>query len=113
MEKEIGWVNNVMYTFKHFLEQRLWTEAGAPPPPPPGGGGMPPPPPGGGLGAPGAMPPPPPGGGMPPMGGGMPPPMGGGMGAPPAPGGGEAANKLKAFNVWDVLERVLGGGQQK
>jgi hypothetical protein len=40
--------------------------------------------------------------------------MGGGMGAPPmggAPGagGGQALQKLKAYNVWDALEKVLGG----
>lgn len=49
------------------------------------------------------------------MGGGMgmgAPPMGGGM--PGAPTGGTAPQKLKAYNVWDVLERVLSGdGQEK
>jgi hypothetical protein len=43
-------------------------------------------------------------GGMPP-GGGM-----GGMPGAPAPGGGTPAEKLKATNVWDVLETLLGGG---
>jgi hypothetical protein len=94
-----------MKTFKNFLESKFFLEVGEPPAP------------GGGIGAPGALPPggPPMGGGMgapPPMGGGMgggmPPPMGGGMGAPPGGGAGEAPNKLKAYNVWDVLERVLG-----
>jgi len=96
-----------MNTFKKFLEFKL-NEA-APPPPPPGGAG--------GISGPGALPPAggaPPMGGMPPMGGGM------GMGAPPmggmpgAPAGGTAPQKLKAYNVWDVLERVLSGdGQEK
>jgi len=49
----------------------------------------------------------PPGGGMPPMGGGMP------GGAPP--GGQQGPMKLKSTNVWDVLEKILGGhsGPQK
>lgn len=101
-----------MKTFKRFIENRLVEAA------PPG-------PAGGGIGGPGALPPPGPGGGMPPppMGGGMgvpPPPMGmgGGLGmppAPPAPGAapGGTPDKLKAYNVWDVLERVLGGQPQK
>lgn len=42
--------------------------------------------------------------------GGM-PPMGGMPGAPG--GGGSAPNKLKAYNVWDVLERVLSGDGQE
>ncbi len=54
------------------------------------------------------------GGAPPPMGGGLGgmggPPMGGGMGAPPG-GGGQAPMKLKATNVWDVLEKYLGGEQ--
>jgi hypothetical protein len=33
------------------------------------------------------------------------PPMGGGMGGPP--GASSPSTKLKAYNVWDVLERVL------
>lgn len=104
-EKELLSVNTEMNTFKQFLDQRFLLEVG-----PPAGGAMPPPPPGGGgLGAPGAlpggppmgMPPPPMGGGMGGMGG---PPMGGG--APP--GQQQGANKLKAYNVWDILEKVLG-----
>jgi hypothetical protein len=92
----------MMNTFKNFLEAKL-NEADAPPP-------------GGGIGSPGALPP----GGPPPMGGmggpplmpmSGPPPMGGmGMGGPPmggAPAGGSAPIKLKAYNVWDVIERVL------
>jgi hypothetical protein len=45
--------------------------------------------------------------------------MGGGMGAPPpmpgVPGaaGGQAPQKLKAYNVWDALEKVLGGEDKK
>jgi hypothetical protein len=96
-----------MKTFRQFLVEV------APPAPP---GGLPPS--GGGLGMPGTLPG---GGGMgpppAPMGGGGlgPMPMGGGMGPPPAPMGGMGAGapgqsgstKLKAYNVWDVLERVL------
>jgi hypothetical protein len=100
-----------MFTFKEFIEQKVLIEVG----PPPGGMAPPPPPPGGGgLGMPGALPgggapPPPPGGlgGAPPMGGmGGAPPMGG-----PPQGGNQAPTKLKAYNVWDVLEKVLGIGQ--
>lgn len=95
-----------MNTFKKFLEFKLNEDApGAPPA-------------AGGISGPGALPPAggaPPMGGMPPMGGGMgmgAPPMGGGM--PGAPAGGTAPQKLKAYNVWDVLERVLSGdGQEK
>ena len=87
-------------TFSNFLD--LKEAAPAP-------SGTMPPPTGGGISGPGALPP----------GGGMPPPMGGplgGMGGPPmggpmggSPQGGQTApNKLKAYNVWDVLERVLG-----
>ena len=39
----------------------------------------------------------------------MMPPMGGMPGAAPPGGGGQAPEKLKAYNVWDVLERVLSG----
>ena len=97
-------LHKVMNTFNKFLETKLFSEVGPAPAPAPGGAG--------GIGAPGALPPaggaPPMGGGMPPMGGGMggAPPMGGMPGAPG--GGGQAPNKLKAYNVWDVLERVLG-----
>ncbi len=103
-----------MKTFQRFLESKLITEVDAPPP---GGlapgGPTPPPPPGGDpmggspLGAPpmGGMPPPPP------MGGGM-SPLGGPMGTPTgAPTGQSAPTKLKAFNVWDVLERLLGSDE--
>lgn len=100
-----------MNTFKKFLEFKLHEDA-PPPPPPPGGDG--------GIGGPGALPPggaPPMGGGMPPMGGGM-PPMGGGMppmggGMPGSPSSGTASEKLKAYNVWDVLEKVLSGDGQE
>lgn len=101
-----------MNTFKKFLEFKLHEDT---PPPAPGGGGISGPgalPPAGGMGGP-------PTGGMPPMGGGMGgmggPPMGGPMGGMPgAPTGGTAPEKLKAYNVWDVLERVLSGdGQEK
>jgi len=94
-----------MNTFKNFLESKLLTEVG--PAAPPAGGG--------GIAAPGALPP---AGGAPPMGGGA-PPMGAMGGAPPmggmpgAPAGGSAPNKLKAYNVWDVLERVLSGDGQE
>ena len=94
-----------MNTFKKFLETKLHEAAPPAAPPPPGGGG---------IGGPGALPP---AGGAPPM--GM-TPMGGGMGAPPmgggmpgAPTGGTAPQKLKAYNVWDVLERVLSGDGQE
>ena len=92
-----------MNTFKRFLENKMYSEVA-------------PPAPSGGVGAPGALPggstPPPPmpmGGGMPPM-----PPMGGGgmggMGMPPTPGAAPSGTpeQLKATNVWDVLEKVLG-----
>lgn len=95
-----------MKTFLHFLiEQDV--------PPPTGGGGMTDL---GGLSTAGSMPggtPPPMGG----LGGGMPPPsMGGlgGLGGPTGMGGPTAgatsaaqSNKLKAYNVWDALEKVL------
>jgi len=55
------------------------------------------------------------GGAPPPMGGGLGgmggPPMGGGMGAPPGGAGGQQPMKLKATNVWDVLEKYLGAEQ--
>lgn len=92
-----------MRSFRTFLDNKLITEAdgpGAPPGGPPGGG-----PPGGGPG--GAPPLPMPGGGGGPPGG-----MGGGLGGMggPAPGGGGAqtpAKKLKAYNVWDAIEKVV------
>ena len=92
-----------MNTFVKFLETKLFSEVDAP--------GAP----AGGISAPGALPGGPMGaGGAPPMGGGMGMPMGGGMppmgGMPGAsPPGGQAPEKLKAYNVWDVLERVLSG----
>lgn len=93
-----------MKTFQQYIE--LLTEQ-APPAP---GGAAPPPAPGGGIGVPGALPP---AGGLgvpPPMGGGLGGGLGMGMGAPPmgVPGAGTAPQKLKAYNVWDVLEKVLG-----
>jgi hypothetical protein len=93
-----------MNTFKNFLNSKLNEDA----------------PPAGGISGPGALPPsgaPPMGGmGAPPMGGMGAPPMGG-MGAPPmggmgGPTGGTAPQKLKAYNVWDVLERVLSDDNQ-
>ena len=96
--------SNVIYSFQDFLLSKLLSEA-APLGPP----GAPPSAPAGGLGTPGALPggggPPP----MPPLGGlGPPPGMPPGMGGPPAGGGNTPPEKLKAYNVWDVLERVLG-----
>ena len=73
-----------MNSFTTFLENKILLEdaIGAPPGSPPPMGGMPPPP----------------------MGGGM----GGGMGGPPMGGNPvPATQKLKAYNVWDVLERIL------
>lgn len=97
-----------MNTFNKFIEFKLHEDAPMPPSSPAGGGG---------ISAPGALPPgggaAPPMGGMPPMGGGMGmggPPMGGMPGAPTA---GTAPQKLKAYNVWDVLERVLSGDGQE
>ena len=79
--------------FQKFLDSKLNEVApGGPPSAPLGGGG---------IGGPGSLPP----------GGGAPPPMGGGMPGAPGGGGGTAPNKLKAYNVWDVLERVLSDGQ--
>jgi hypothetical protein len=98
-----------MDTFHKFLENRLLLEAdpmGAPAGGPPGGGG---------VSGPGALP-----GGA----GGMPPPMGGGLGGAggglgglgglggpggPPPGGAPQTTpeKLKSYNVWDVLEKIL------
>jgi len=50
------------------------------------------------------------------MGGGAPPPLpspmgGGGMGGPPpgAPGGSQTSKKLKAYSVWDTLEKLVKG----
>lgn len=92
-----------MKTFYRFIENRFDEAA-----PPPTGAPT-------GIGGPGNMPPPMGSGGLPPSGGMVAPPMGGlggGMGMPPmppAPGTtpSVAPNKLKAYNVWDVLERVL------
>jgi len=105
-----------MNTFKSFLKNKVFLEqddpmgdpGGAPPMGGPDlGGGMPPM--GGGappMGGPDL------GGGMPPMGGGAPP-----MGGPDlgSPGGfssgstaaGKAPMKIKASNIWDVLEDIL------
>ena len=81
----------MMNTFKKFVESKALREQGESPPPsaPPSGGG-------GGIGGPASMPM-----GSPLGGGGM----GGGMGGPP--GASSPSTKLKAYNVWDVLERVL------
>lgn len=83
-----------MKTFVEFLE------IAAPP-----SNNMPPP----GISGPGTLPPGPPMGGMPPapMGGGLGMPMGGG-GMPQNPAAQTAPHKLKAYNVWDVLEKILG-----
>lgn len=92
------------------MKEQVFREADMPPA---GGAGLPPtgspapaPPMGGGLG-----------GGMPPMGGDpMSMPMGGGgglgamppMGGMPPAGAAPAANsKLKSYNVWDTLEKIL------
>lgn len=97
-----------MNSFNQFLDNKILLED-APPsiPPPTGSPGMSPGSPiGGGLGMP------------PPMGGMPPPPMGGGLGMPPPPMGGmppsggptgpsTAPLKLKAYNVWDILEKIL------
>jgi len=101
-----------METFKKFIESKLFLEAdppagGPPPSGPPGGGPPPGGPPGGGISAPASL------GGVGPPGG-----IGGGLGVPPGlggpPGGGGAPSgdqsgslKLKAYNVWDVLEKIL------
>ena len=97
-----------MNTFSKFLETKLFSED-APGAAPLSGGA-------GGISSPGALPGGAMGAGAPPMGGGMGMPMGGGMppmggmpGAAPPGGGGQAPEKLKAYNVWDVLERVLSG----
>lgn len=98
-----------METFQKFIEQKLLFEADPPASPGgPAGAGAPPPgtapsgPPGGpgGISAPISLP----SGGGPPMGLGG-PPMGGG----PSPGGDSQSGslKLKAYNVWDVLEKIL------
>lgn len=98
----------IMETFKKFLESKLLLEAdpppgGAPPGgPPPGGAppGGPPPggPPGGGLGAPASLP----GGG-----GGLAPSLGGSPMGSPSGDSQKGSLKLKAYNVWDVLEKIL------
>jgi hypothetical protein len=101
-----------MRTFQQYLEN-LVLEVGPGAPASPGGLAAPAsiPPGGGGPPMGGGMPPPPmggPGGLAPPMGGGLGgPPMGGPMGAPGMPGQQQPATKLKAYNVWDVLEKVL------
>ena len=103
-----------MNSFTKFLEQKVFMEADPPPATPPAVGGNPA---GGlgGLGAPAALPP---------MGGGAPPslpPMGGpspSLGGPlggPAPGAAPTGQqpKLKAYNVWDVLEKLLSDKNQE
>ncbi len=107
-----------MKSFREYVEIKSIQEAEAPKPPV---GGAPPAgaPPGAPPGGPGA----PPGGISSPMpgglGGGPPPSLGGGGGPPigdPTAGMGGAtpdpsktgAMKLKAYNVWDVLEKILG-----
>jgi len=98
----------MMNTFKKFVESKILREEGESPPlsaPPSGGGG--------GIGGPASMPMGSPMGGG--LGGGIgAPPLGGaGLGGPPmggmggAPGASSPSTKLKAYNVWDVLERVL------
>jgi hypothetical protein len=115
---KIGSINIDMETFFQFIDTRINEDGGistpgamppspiSPTSPPPSaadplnpvGGGM------GGMGMPMGSPP----GG--PMGA---PPIGGGPGMPPIGGGmgpqsqGSAPQKLKAYNVWDVLERIL------
>lgn len=103
-----------MKTFYKFLEHKLLLEQDAPAPDagaaaPDMGGGAPAggPPDMGGAGMPpmdmGGM-----GGGLggPPMGG---PSLSGGLGGPPVEGGqgGPTPKKLKAYNIWDVLEQLL------
>lgn len=102
-----------MNTFQQFLNSRYLMEAA--PAAPPTGAAPPSDPSAGGISTPGSLPP---GGGMGGM--GMAPPMGGmgmggmGMGGmmPPSGAPQAAPNKLKAYNVWDVLERVLGDDGQ-
>lgn len=101
-----------MFSFNSYLQRKIINEVGNPSTPPMGGqtsGGMP------GLGASASLPPGGSpigglpggiggglgGGGMPPMGG-----MPGGMGQPgqnPQTG----SQKLKATNIWEILERIL------
>jgi hypothetical protein len=96
-----------MIKFSKFLEHKLFMEADPPPTPPGGGaGGL------GALGSPAGMPPPLMGSPPPPM-GGLGGPMGGGLGSPPMPGmpSGSQQLKIKAYNVWDVLEKLLSGSK--
>jgi hypothetical protein len=102
-----------MNSFTKFLEQKVFMEADPPAMPPAGGGapaGL------GGLGAPAALPPmgggaPPP---LPPMGGPS-PSLGGGPFGGPAPGAAPTGQqpKLKAYNIWDVLDKLLNGKNQE
>lgn len=108
---------NIVKTFQDFIEHKVLFEqegaatppadAGAPPAAPAGDMGMPP------MGGPdlGAA-----GMGMPPIGGGLGGPGLGGPSLSPsldagmgggAAGGAPVAKKLKAYNVWDVLEDLL------
>ena len=67
---------------------------------------------GGSPGMPKGAPPPPMGGGIsspPPIA----PPMGGPMGGPTGGAGGQIPQKLKAYNVWDALEKVLSGDKKQ
>jgi hypothetical protein len=92
-------INNAMISFSRFLDAKILLEQDAPPGGPPGGGPPPGGPPGGGP-PPGGAPPMP----MPPGGGGGPP------GAGPAPGGAGGqgpSKKLKAVNLWDVLQDMF------
>jgi hypothetical protein len=108
---------NIVKTFQDFIEHKVLFEqegaapppadAGAPPATPTGDMGMPP------MGGPdlGAA-----GMGMPPIGGGLGGPGLGGPSLSPSldagmgvggPTGSPVAKKLKAYNVWDVLEELL------
>jgi hypothetical protein len=101
-----------MNSFTKFLEQKVFMEADPPAMPPAGGGapaGL------GGLGAPAALPPM--GGGAPPLPpmGGPSPSLGGGPFGGPAPGAAPTGQqpKLKAYNIWDVLDKLLNGKNQE
>lgn len=96
-------INSSMISFFKFIESKVLLEQDAPPGGPPAGGPPPGGPPAGGAppGAGGAGPSPmpmPPGGGAPSMGGG---------GSPGGAGGQGPSKKLKAVNLWDVLQDML------
>jgi hypothetical protein len=112
-------LHNVMKSFKDYIELKSLLEAESPSPAPTspnstGTSGSPPL--GGPVGGPGGIAGGPMGGlpPMPPSGGsGMPlggPPMGdtSSLGAGGSGGQNTPSNKLKAYNVWDVLEKILG-----